>query len=140
MLIFTTVNHLSYWFRKKCRLQFVREASSPPKGGKVHALIPCTYLDTFVLDGRCNLGTNFVLDGTSLCTLQDCGDEKPRIIVERINENSLLAMRVVGIWESRVLWQFCVLSSGHSIVDRRLARRVSHKCHIYVHDKNEVYQ
>ena len=28
--------------------------SSPPKGIKVHTLIPCNYLDTFVFDGRSN--------------------------------------------------------------------------------------
>ena len=38
-------------------------SSSPPKGFKVHPLIPCNYLDTFVFDGRGKyLGTS-VLDG-----------------------------------------------------------------------------
>ena len=37
---------------------------APPNGVKVHTLIPCNYLGTYVFDGRCNcLDTTFVLDG-----------------------------------------------------------------------------
>ena len=36
---------------------------SPPKGIKVRTLIPCNYLDTFVLDGRSKCLDTFVLDG-----------------------------------------------------------------------------
>ena len=60
--------------------------SSPPKGIKVHALIPCTYLDTFVLDGRCNLNTYSVLDGGTILDLfLEGGDGSTRIISERLN-------------------------------------------------------
>ena len=86
LLIFTTANNLSNWFRKKSKLQLMRN-SSPPKGVKVHALIPSTYLDTFVLDGRCNLDAYFVLDGgTILDFVLGGGDGKIRIIAQRLND------------------------------------------------------
>ena len=86
LLVLTTANNLSNWFRKKSKLELMRN-SSPPKGVKVHALIPCTYLDTFVLDGRCNLDTYSVLEGgTFLDLFLEGRDGKTRIIAQRLNE------------------------------------------------------
>ena len=86
LLIFTTANNLSDWFRKKSKLQLMRN-SSPPRGVKVHALIPSTYLDSFILDGRCNLDAYLALDnGRILDFVLGCGDRKTQIIAKRLND------------------------------------------------------
>ena len=60
---------------------------SPPQGDEVHASIPCTYLDTFVLDGRCDLDAYFALDGgTFLDFVLGCGDGRTQIIAQRLND------------------------------------------------------
>ena len=54
---------ISITIQKKTKIELMRDPS-PPNEIKVHPLIPCTYLDTFLLDGRCKyLDTTLVLDG-----------------------------------------------------------------------------
>ena len=85
-LLMIIIAHLiSSWFIKNSEIKLTRDPS-PPKGIKVGTLIPCTYLDTFVLDGRCNLNTYSVLDGgTILDFVLGGGDGKTRIIAQRLN-------------------------------------------------------
>ena len=82
--IVTSVYCYSYWmikhtcsilcitFKRMSKRNELMRIPSPPKGVKVPTLIPCNYLDTFVLDGRCKC-----LDVTIAL---DCGgwEDKPQ--------------------------------------------------------------
>ena len=65
---FWTVKHgsdiLCASFQKIARRNELMRNPSPPKGIRAGPLIPCNYLDTFMLGGRCKyLDATFVLDG-----------------------------------------------------------------------------
>ena len=52
---------LSTTFEKMARYELMK-APTPSKGTKVSSLVPCNYLDTFLVDGRCKYLDTSVLD------------------------------------------------------------------------------
>ena len=63
LMIYHGSELLSMTFLKMAKRSVLMRKPSPPKGIEVRTLIPCNYLDTFVLDGRCKYLDTLVLDG-----------------------------------------------------------------------------